>query len=121
MQRSPAALAMVRIGTRLLPPGEVRQRYRLEMYADLSYLDRPHQMSYAAGVLSTAWSLRHELTKEEHAMSDNTTTPTIPLLCRLNLRHHWRTETTEDGGRFRRCARCGKDNPRLGDPGMPFG
>jgi hypothetical protein len=31
------------------------------------------------------------------------------LMCRLNLRHEWRTERTEDGGRFKRCRRCGKD------------
>ena len=31
-----------------------------------------------------------------------------PLLCRLNLRHHWHAESTDDGRRFRRCTRCGK-------------
>jgi hypothetical protein len=31
------------------------------------------------------------------------------LLCRLNLHHVWHTETTEDGSRFRRCVRCGRD------------
>jgi hypothetical protein len=32
-----------------------------------------------------------------------------PLLCRLNVKHHWAMESTADGGRFRRCTRCGKD------------
>jgi hypothetical protein len=30
------------------------------------------------------------------------------LLCKLNLGHDWHIETTEDGGRYRRCTRCGK-------------
>ena len=30
------------------------------------------------------------------------------LLCRLNLRHVWHVESTEDGQRYRRCRRCGK-------------
>jgi hypothetical protein len=32
-----------------------------------------------------------------------------PLLCRLNVRHKWHTESTDDGGRYARCQRCGKD------------
>ena len=32
-----------------------------------------------------------------------------PLLCRLNVRHKWHTESTDDGGRYLRCQRCGKD------------
>ena len=45
----------------------------------------------------------------------------IPLLCRLNIRHQWQDELTEDNQRFSRCARCGKDNPRLGNAGTGFG
>jgi len=42
------------------------------------------------------------------------------LLCRLNVRHQWHFEFTEDNRRYSRCARCGKDNPRLGaGRGMP--
>ena len=34
-------------------------------------------------------------------MNDTTTTPTIPLLCRLNLRHHWHFEINpEDDHRY---------------------
>lgn len=32
-----------------------------------------------------------------------------PLLCLLNLHHKWRWESAPDGGRYRRCANCGKD------------
>jgi hypothetical protein len=119
MKPSPIPLGMVRATARLLPAGDVRQRYRWELSADLSQLDRPHQMSYASGVLSTAWQLRRELTQETDPMNDTPSTPSIPLLCRLNIRHHWHYETNpEDNHRYSRCTRCGKDNPRLGNSGM---
>jgi hypothetical protein len=117
--RRPGAvpLGLVRLATTLLPAGETRRRYRSELAADLQYLDRSHQLSYATGVVSTAWALRRELTKE--SVMDDTTTPTIPLLCRLNLHHQWHYELSEeDNHRYRRCAACGKDDPRLGDPGI---
>jgi len=105
---------MVRLSTRLLPPGETRQRYRWEMFADLSALDRPHQVTYASGVLSTAWQLRRELTQEIDSIDDTTTTPAIPLLCRLNLRHKWHYVINhEDGMRSRQCALCHKDDPHI--------
>jgi hypothetical protein len=34
------------------------------------------------------------------------------LMCKLNLRHDWHIETTDDGGRYRRCTRCGKYDDR---------
>ena len=55
-------------------------------------------------------------------MNDTPSSPSIPLLCRLNIRHHWHYETNpEDNHRYSRCDRCGKDNPRLGNSGMPVG
>lgn len=36
------------------------------------------------------------------------------LLCKLNMRHEWHLEFTEDGGRYKRCTRCGKDDDRGG-------
>jgi hypothetical protein len=32
-----------------------------------------------------------------------------PIRCRLNLRHDWHDESTDDGTRYQRCRRCGKD------------
>jgi hypothetical protein len=32
-----------------------------------------------------------------------------PLLCLLNVHHHWAPQSTEDGNRYERCAKCGKD------------
>ena len=34
---------------------------------------------------------------------------TTPLLCRVNY-HSWHSFSTEDGARFRRCSRCGRDH-----------
>lgn len=36
------------------------------------------------------------------------------LMCRLNLRHEWHVEHTEDGGLYKRCLCCGKDDDRGG-------
>ena len=120
MKPTPVALGLVRLSTRLLPAGESRRRYRSELAADLSVLDRPHQLAYASGVLSTAWRLRRELTQETDPMND-TTPSAVPLLCRLNLHHQWHYELNpEDSHRYRRCLRCGKDDPRLGDPGIIY-
>ena len=42
-----------------------------------------------------------------------------PFLCRLGL-HSWKWISNEDGGRFKRCARCGKDEDgsRMGGGGF---
>ena len=32
-----------------------------------------------------------------------------PLLCLLNIRHHWMPHHTDEGTRYERCIMCGKD------------
>ncbi|WP_172804282.1 hypothetical protein [Arthrobacter sp. QXT-31] len=32
------------------------------------------------------------------------------LMCKLNIRHEWHVEHTEDGSLYKRCLRCGKDD-----------
>lgn len=32
------------------------------------------------------------------------------LLCKLNISHKWHVEHAEDGGLYKRCLRCGKDD-----------
>jgi hypothetical protein len=55
-------------------------------------------------------------------MTDTRSTSKIPLLCRLNLRHHWHyVLNPDDNHRFRQCALCGKDDPRLGNPPQGVG
>ena len=33
----------------------------------------------------------------------------IPLTCRLNVRHQWRSRSTEDGNRWKACAHCDRE------------
>ena len=42
------------------------------------------------------------------------------LLCKLNIRHEWHIEHTDDGGVYKRCMRCGKDDDRGGGRGGDF-
>jgi hypothetical protein len=37
--------------------------------------------------------------------------PRKPLLCRLNLHHKWVAERSPGGDWYRRCAKCGEDDP----------
>lgn len=41
------------------------------------------------------------------------------LLCKLNIRHEWHIEHTDDGCLYKRCIRCGKDDDR-GGTGAPW-
>jgi hypothetical protein len=51
---------------------------------------------------------------EEETAVDNPTK--APLTCRWHLHHHWSWVSTEDGDRYERCTRCGKDRlEKFGD------
>ena len=124
-----SAVLAVRLSTHVLPAGQVRDRYRQELLAELHALDRPRQLRFAAGAVSCAWSLRRAVTKE-HAMGWEHTGPkAVPLHCRLHLWHHYRQSSTEDGELFRRCVDCGKDHtgdieptePSMSSRGLPMG
>jgi hypothetical protein len=80
-------------------------------------MPRNRQFKHAALIALSAFALRSAVagappTTVEAAMSRPTMSR--PLRCRLNLSHRWVRGTTEDGGRFRRCARCGKDKTDAG-------
>ncbi len=107
------ARVLVGAATVTLPAGPARERYRLEHLGELSALPAGGQVHYAVGALATSWALRRALFQE----SDMTTTTTRsgkPLLCRLNLHHRYRKQYNPAGEVYRRCDRCGKDDP--GDP-----
>jgi hypothetical protein len=107
------AVALVRLTAAGLPTGVIRDRYRDEFLADLHGMTRREQANYSTQVLAHAIPLRvavrigyrRSLVKG----SDMVFRRSRPLLCRLNLRHHWHTESTEDGALYARCIRCGKD------------
>ena len=104
-----AARCAVITATLFLPRGLSRARYRQEFLAELHVIDTAAQLRFSVGILSRAWALRRALTEEGAMFHD--TVPPKPLLCRLNVHHEWRTAHTEDGARYRRCRRCGKDYP----------
>ena len=94
-------------------PAEHRARYGLEFIAELYGMPKAQQRRHSARVLTSAWALRTALeaapgTNEETAM----TTIHKPLTCRLNLHHRWRWLSTEDGGRYEQCEKCGKDRDK---------
>ena len=108
----------VRVAARAVPDGALRDRYRQELLAELFGMPRGRQVRHSLGVLSHAWALRSALTDQHPAKELGMSTPRRPVLCRLHLHHSWRTRSTEDGGRYRQCVRCGKDqNPRRRGPG----
>jgi hypothetical protein len=111
---------MVRLATRALPKGAVRDRYRAEFLADLYGLTRWQQTRYALGILSCVRALRTAVTSKENLVRglDTMTSKTNnrPLFCRLNLHHEWKRRTTEDGAPYRQCVRCGKDDSRRSGP-----
>lgn len=117
---TPAFLARqsVRLAARVLPAGSARNRYEQEFVAEMYALAPQRQRVYAIGVLTHAWSLRAALAdnpvvKEEMDMHRK------PLMCRLNIRHAWRWDSTEDGARYEHCAKCGRDRSDFPEDGGP--
>lgn len=102
----------VEVAVHALPRGGTRDRYRREFLADLHELEPRRRGRYALGVLTQMLPLRAALDRTSRSAWEVLVGPRIrkPLLCRLNLRHHWVTSSTEDGSaRFRACSRCGKE------------
>lgn len=102
-----AAAGTVRLATLLLPAGTPRDRYRQELLAELWWLDAHAQRAFARHSVPAAWALRRTLTGRGPTFSEDQMTR--PLLCLLNIHHHWHGYSTEDGQRYLRCDRCGTD------------
>ena len=73
-------------------------------------MPKAQQRRHSARVLTSAWALRTTL---DAAPGTNGETVVLkirrPLGCRLNVNHRWLWLSTEDGDRFERCRKCGKD------------
>jgi hypothetical protein len=103
----------VRLAARTLPPVH-RVRYEGEFTAELYGMARSAQLRHAAQVLASAWVLRGALSSAPSAPIGAAMShlPTIPLTCRLNLRHKWRMVSTEDGRtHYWACAICDRAKP----------
>jgi hypothetical protein len=115
--------AAVDLAVRVLPELDDRLRYRAEFLAELHDLPPAGQLRYAAGVLSQTFALRAALGSspsraEEDAMTITRTRP-FYWRCRVFHWHLWVMRSTEDGGRYMTCARCGRD--RDDTPWGPLG
>jgi Transcriptional regulator PadR-like family. len=96
-------------------PSSRRDRYRHEFTAELHFIPRNEQLRFALRVLSRTWALRAAFNAPTPASVGEITLTKIaarPLHCRLHLWHHWRTCHTEDGHRYKACARCGREIAR---------
>jgi len=107
---------LIRLAVLALPGMPARVRYRRELEADLVRLPRARQFAYAMRVVSRAWALRRAMGPKD-SLSLNTEGAHLefvkPVLCRINVHHEWKWQSTEDGQRYRRCVLCGKDDDGL--------
>ena len=102
-----AAQRAVELAVLALPRGDVRRRYEREFVAELYGLDGRHQARHVFGVLVSIRSLRAAVRTEDYTKLEESMGHVIirrPLLCRLNLRHHWQTGHAEDGARYTYCS-----------------
>lgn len=113
---------IVRTATLVLPAGNVRNRYRAELEAELHALAPAARRRFMVGMVLTAWALRRaaiEATSITERPITEGASPGRSLLCRLNLHHAWHRHSTGDGHLYRRCSRCGLDDPHLGKNQLP--
>jgi hypothetical protein len=106
-----AAVRTVELAALTLPRGDIRRRYEREFVSELYGLDGRHQARHALGVLVSVWALRAAVTTEDYTRLEEAMghlSQSRPLLCRLNLRHHWQRGNTDDGGLYTYCSRCDK-------------
>ena len=112
--RAPHPLARIGVGLAaraLRRPGD-RARYRAEFLAELHDLPSAGQLRFTAGVLSQTFALRAALgSSPTRAEEDAMTLPgtTSNWRCRVLRAHAWVSRSTEDGGRYLVCRRCGRD------------
>jgi hypothetical protein len=107
----------VQLAARLLPT-EQRRRYALEFIAELYGMPRSQQIRHSVHVLLNAWALRAALAETGPTAIQETNMIMMtsrPFRCRMKL-HRWGWVSTEDGDRYERCIRCGRDRTeKVGD------
>ena len=106
---------LVELAAQVLPGGSRRNRYLQEFQAELYGMPTRRQAAHALRILGSSWSLRRATAnpnRERRTLM--TMLRSKPLLCRLNIRHHWEWQISPDGGRYERCTKCGEDR-------LPFG
>jgi hypothetical protein len=110
---SATSVRLIKLAIRVLPNDGRRERYRAEFVAELHGMTRARQTRHALSIVVHAWALRTAVMSSPRnplEVAVHTTRKPRPLLCRMNLRHRWKGQSTEDGCRYLRCSRCGKDH-----------
>jgi hypothetical protein len=87
-------------------PSEHRYRYRQEFLAELYGMTPSEQLHHATGVLSRVWTLRVALSDPARLISKEATMAK-PWRCRLRF-HRWQRLRNHEGGWYRECRDCGK-------------
>ncbi len=111
-QQAPARVPslLIALSGRVLPGGSVRDRYKREFVAELYGMTRAQQTAHALQIVASSWSLRSAMS---HPQREGNTMLSVlrskPLLCLLNVHHHWELQSSPDGDRYERCSKCGKD------------
>jgi hypothetical protein len=101
---------LVALACRVLPGGSSRSRYRQEFKAELYGMPIGRQTIHALQIVASSRSLRSAIASPHgKGRTMLTIVRSKPLLCLLNVRHHWHMESTPDGDRYQRCTKCGKD------------
>lgn len=109
------ARSAVELAVRILPAGASRRRYRQEFLAELHGMPRAVQLQHVIGLLVRAPALRIAVATPFRPGKTVAEGPpagrrlTLLLLCGTGFAHRWRSRFTDDGERYTRCARCGKD------------
>jgi hypothetical protein len=113
MTRTPPRWArkVIALATQVLPAGPIRDRYHQELDAEMFAMTRWQAVRYVLEVVATAPRLRGVVKGDAGRGDLAVTLPAVPIACRLNLRHRWHIRSTDDGGRYKECARCRKEYP----------
>jgi hypothetical protein len=110
--------AAVAVAVGALRTPEDRERYRAEFLAELADLRPGQQLRHCAGVLVTIPALRAALGASPSLTPEDAMMPWIPWVpswrCRVLGWHSWVVRSTEDGGLYHLCARCGRDLEPVG-------
>ena len=111
--RRPAwwSASVTRAALHAIPPGGARDRWQQELISELYGLSSRQQVRHTLGVVTRAPALRAAVTDRDRIIEENIMRK--PIRCRLHL-HKFLVASTEDGSRFLRCRRCGKEDPGLG-------
>lgn len=67
------------------------------------------QLAHATSIVVAVEPPQPEVCQDNVSPTEDIMITPARLLCALNLHHIWHGEHAEDGSRYMRCVRCGKD------------